>query len=269
VNPQANAEELFKDDDNDGVPNILDREPNTKKGCPVDSHGVILDSDRDGIPDCEDKEPFSPPAYPVDSNGVAIVPPNPCCDTTRYYKAPESVAPEVVPVVVPTPVPGAPAVIDTVTGLPTKPPVIVPVVPKKTITDCSKIDLPFIVFDGETYFVDPQYYGNLHQIAERMQLCPEIKIVVTGYGAARNEQKFNEQLGWNRANAAVDYLVEKYGISRDRFILKYVGQKTAATGTPYERKMKNKSDFRYANEGETGESNPPAPHPGIKAGSNK
>lgn len=321
VNPQAFAEELFKDDDNDGVPNVLDREPNTKKGCPVDSHGVILDSDHDGIPDCEDKEPFSAPTYPVDSNGVAIVPPNPCCDTTRFYKqaplenynnapTPAEQSPTVtpanpentntvVPVVAPVVVPGSTDTVTkttTTTTPPTKsapvvpgktpdktqatpsktqppvvvPPVVTPIpVPTKKITDCSKIELPFVVFDGEKYYVDPQYFGNLHQIAERMQMCPEIKIVVTGYGEARNEQKFNEQLGWNRANAGVDYLVEKYGISRDRFILKYVGSKTVTPGTAYERKMKNKVEFRYANEGETGESNPPAPHPGIKAGQNK
>lgn len=245
VNPQALADELFRDDDSDGVPNILDREPNTKKGCPVDAHGVILDSDHDGIPDCEDKEPFSPPGYPVDSNGVAIIPPNPCCDTTRFYnkRGPNGLIEQA-------------------------PPGELPVTPAH-INDCSKIDLPMVVFDGTTYYVDPQYYGNLHQIAERMQLCPDIRIVVTGYGEAKPDQKFNEQLGWNRANAAVDYLVEKYGISRDRFIIKYVGSKKAATGTLYERRMKNKVDFRYANEGETGESNPPAPHPGIKAGQNK
>ena len=131
------------------------------------------------------------------------------------------------------------------------------------------MELPSTIFDEDKYYLDPQFYGNLHQVAERMQMCPDMKLVVTGYDESRNDQKYNEQLAWNRANAAVDYLVEKYGISRDRFIVKYVGGKKAASGSPYERKMKNKVEFRYANEGETGDSNPPAPHPGLKAGSNK
>jgi outer membrane protein OmpA-like peptidoglycan-associated protein len=131
------------------------------------------------------------------------------------------------------------------------------------------MELPGVMFDLDKYYIDPQYYGNLHQIAERMQMCPDMKLVVTGFDESRNDQKFNEQLAWNRANAAVDYLVEKYGISRDRFIVKYQGGKKAATGTAYEKKMKNKVDFRYSNDGETGDSNPPAPHPGLKAGSNK
>jgi hypothetical protein len=242
VDPAALMEQMFKDDDDDGVPNYLDREPNTPHGCPVDAHGVALDSDHDGIIDCLDKEPYSPPGFPVDSNGVAIIPPNPCCDTTVRR--------------------GGVGGEDS-TGTEIR--------PRRGGTgyDCSKIELPSIVFDEDKYYLDPQYFGNLHQIAERMLMCPDMKLVVTGFDESHNDQKYNEQLGWNRANAAVDYLVEKYGISRDRFIVKYVGGKKAGTGTPYERKMRNKVDFRYANEGETGESNPPTPHPGLKAGSNK
>lgn len=247
MDPQALKDDILKDDDDDGVPNALDKEPDSKKDCPVDTKGVMLDSDKDGIVDCEDSEPFSPPGYPVDSAGKAIIPPNPCCDTTGFgdegFGGPDGT--------------GGPG------GLSNK--------GRKGggNFDCSKIELPSVVFDEDKYYLDPQYFGNLHQIAERMQMCPDMKLVVTGYDESRNDQKYNEQLSWNRANAAVDYLVEKYGISRDRFIVKYVGGKKAATGTAFEKKMKNKVEFRYANEGEQGESNPPSPHPGLKAGSNK
>ena len=248
VDPTGMMEQMFKDDDDDGVPNYLDKEPNTKKGCPVDTHGVALDSDHDGIIDCLDKEPYSPPGYPVDSNGVAIIPPNPCCDTGGLGSSRRGGGE-----------PGGEA--GALGGEGHR--------RGNAGYDCSKIELPAIMFDEDKYYLDPQYYGNLHQIAERMQLCPDTKLVVTGYDESRNDQKFNEQLGWNRANASVDYLVEKYGISRDRFIIKYQGGKKAATGTPFEKKMKNKVEFRYANDGENGDSNPPAPHPGLKAGSNK
>lgn len=269
VDPQSLMEQMFKDDDDDGVPNYLDREPNTPKGCPVDAHGVALDSDHDGIIDCLDKEPFSPPGYPVDSNGVAIIPPNPCCDTTGRAFANANGGAN-----------GAGANGNGINGQngangqngenlengglggagKRK---------GNSGYDCSKIELPAVMFDQDKYYLDPQYYGNIHQVAERMQMCPDMKLVVTGYDESRNDQKYNEQLGWNRANAAVDYLVEKYGISRDRFIIKFQGGKKAAEGTPFEKKIKNKVEFRYSNEGENGDSNPPAPHPGLKAGSNK
>ena len=63
----------FSDDDQDGVINALDQQPNTREGCPVDTRGVTLDSDNDGFVDCEDREPFSPPGYAVDSRGVAEI----------------------------------------------------------------------------------------------------------------------------------------------------------------------------------------------------
>ena len=278
VDPAALMAEMYKDDDDDGVPNYLDRQPNTPKGCPVDEHGVALDSDHDGIIDCLDKEPYSPPGYPIDANGVAIIPPNPCCDTNRFYRN-NIQNNQVVPNQVNPNYPSNPTnpanpiynnnqnnVIDNTgnsSGGGGQ------IFRKQPGYDCSKIELPSVIFDNDKYYLDPQYYGNLHQIAERMQLCPDVKLVSTGFDESRNDQKYNEQLGWNRSNAAIDYLVEKYGISRDRFIVKYQGGKKAAVGTPYEKKMKNKVEFRYANEGESGESNPPAPHPGLKAGSNK
>ena len=49
----------LKDDDNDGVPNAWDEEPDSKEGCPVDTKGRVLDSDRDGVLDCDDKEPHT------------------------------------------------------------------------------------------------------------------------------------------------------------------------------------------------------------------
>lgn len=264
VDPKAVKDDILKDDDGDGVINALDKEPDTKKDCPVDTHGVALDSDKDGVIDCVDKEPFSPPGFPIDSNGVAIIPPNPCCDTTGLGSGDGAdglgmgVGPDGTNGVGPNGVgPNGTAGGGRRRGA------------GGGNYDCSKIELPSVIFDNDKYYIDPQYYGNLHQIAERMQMCPDMKVVVTGYDESRNDQKFNEQLAWNRANAAVDYMVEKYGISRDRFVVKYQGGKKAAEGTPFEKKMKNKVEFRYANDGEGGDSNPPAPHPGLKAGSNK
>ena len=256
MNPDKIKKDMAADTDEDGVPDYLDKEPNTKKGCPVDVKGVILDSDKDGIPDCDDKEPFSPPGYPIDANGVAQIPPNPCCDNA-----------------------GVDTVIDPATGKPMIDPLT-----GKPITkarkgsgasgsrgyDCSKIEMPGVFFEDDKYYIDPAYYSALHQVAEKLQLCPDVRMVVTGESEENINQKYNEQLAYNRSTSVVDYLVEKYGISRDRFLVKYVGDKKPNTSlSPMERKQKRKVDFSYAEEGAKGESNPPAPHPGLKAGSNK
>lgn len=254
ADPDAALRKMLQDTDDDGVPDPLDKEPNTEKDCPVDVKGVALDSDKDGLKDCKDKEPFSNPAYPVDSFGVNIVPPNPCCDTSRFGAnggGRPMLGPDGKPLLGPD---GKPIMSGG----------------GNSISDCSKIELPGLFFDDDKFYVDPSYQGNLHQIAERMQMCPDMKLVVTGFDESKSDLKYNEQLGWNRANTSVDYLVDKYGISRDRFVVKYVGaKKSSKTLTPYERKQSQKVEFKYANEGESGDGNTPPPHPGLKAGSDK
>lgn len=68
---KADPEDMMKDTDGDGIPDMLDREAATPKDCPVDTRGESLDSDGDGVKDCDDKEPYTAPGYPVDPNGVA------------------------------------------------------------------------------------------------------------------------------------------------------------------------------------------------------
>jgi len=230
MDPDKIAEDLNKDDDEDGIPNRLDKEPTSKKDCPVDAKGVMLDSDKDGIVDCEDKEPFSPPGYPIDKFGVAQVPPPACCQEAGKAGGNGS---------------------------------------GKGAYDCSKMELPSIYFDDDKYYLDPNNEGTLHTIAERLQMCPDVRLVVTGKDESKNDRKYNEQLAYNRSSGVIDYLVEKYGVSRDRFIVKYEGGTKAKNATQLEVKRSRKVEFKYAADGETGESNPPAPHPGLKAGSNK
>ncbi|MDG1279505.1 MAG: OmpA family protein [Algoriphagus sp.] len=52
--------DMLKDSDGDGVPDYLDKEPNTPAGARVNSFGVTMDSDGDGTPDHLDNCPFLP-----------------------------------------------------------------------------------------------------------------------------------------------------------------------------------------------------------------
>lgn len=62
--------DMLKDSDGDGIPDYLDKEPNTPAGARVDSFGRTLDSDGDGIPDHLDKCPFAP--GPASNDGCPI-----------------------------------------------------------------------------------------------------------------------------------------------------------------------------------------------------
>ncbi len=60
------------DSDGDGVPDSLDKCPDTPKGAAVDSNGCPLDSDGDGVPDYLDKCPGTPRGVPVDKDGCPL-----------------------------------------------------------------------------------------------------------------------------------------------------------------------------------------------------
>jgi OmpA-OmpF porin, OOP family len=60
------------DSDGDGVPDNLDKCPDTPKGVKVDKDGCPLDSDGDGVPDYLDKCPDTPKGVKVNKNGCTI-----------------------------------------------------------------------------------------------------------------------------------------------------------------------------------------------------
>ncbi len=60
------------DRDGDGVPQNLDRCPDTEAGWPVDRSGCALDSDGDGMPDGRDACPGTHPSAKVGGDGCAL-----------------------------------------------------------------------------------------------------------------------------------------------------------------------------------------------------
>lgn len=224
INPKKALNEALMDDDGDGVPNILDQEPGSREGCNVDTKGIMMDSDKDGLIDCDDKEPYSPAGFPVDNNGVAKVPPPACCE-----------------------------------GMEKK--VSAPQPPKEVSGACAESSLPSVQFDKNKYGVNSSMIPSLKTVGDKMQVCPDMKLVVNGINDKNTTNgKLNEQLSYNRAMEVTNYLSEKFGISRDRFIVRYnlegVGEPEADRAVM----------FRSAQDGESGIGNPPSPHPGLRAG---
>ena len=90
----------------------------------------------------------------------------------------------------------------------------------------------------------------LATIAEKMRNNPNCKVAVIGYGES---SKSAQQLSWDRVNAVIKYLVEKEGISSDRFIFRY-GQSGGEENT---------IDLKDGT-GEEGPNTVPAPHPNLR-----
>jgi outer membrane protein OmpA-like peptidoglycan-associated protein len=202
---------VLDDADGDGVTDQFDLEPNTPKGCPVDTHGVSLDTDGDGVPDCRDKEKITPTqCQPVDADGVGKCPDPQCCKDLKAY-------------------------IDS-NGVGNK--------------KCNIGNLPSITFKGHTVTLSKDGQALLASAAEQLRNNPNCKIAVIGYGES---SKAAQQLSWDRVNAVINYLVEKEGVSSDRFIFRY-GQSGGDENTV---------DLRDGT-GEEGPNTVPAPHPNLR-----
>ncbi|MEO1625425.1 MAG: OmpA family protein, partial [Bacteroidota bacterium] len=199
------------DTDEDGVIDMLDEEKDTKKDCPVDTRGIILDSDGDGIPNCEDEEPHSPPGYQTDSKGVANVPPVEVLTEGDVNKLIDARLSNFVP--------------DT--GL-------------------DDWFLPMVNFNLDKYSIKPTEYGKLHHIATVMKSNPDIRVVATGHTDRLASNCYNDLLSFNRANAAIEYMVAKYNIPRDRFVLNWGGENTAIVPTNGANLINRRVEFAVA-----------------------
>ena len=204
---------VLDDADGDGVTDQFDHEPNTPAGCPVDTHGVSRDTDGDGVPDCKDKE---------------LITPTQCqpVDADGVGKCPDPACCKDIR-----------AMIDSggLGGVGRK---------------CNIGDLPSITFKGRSVTLSSDAQALLATVAEKMRNNPNCKVAVIGYGES---SKSAQQLSWDRVNAVIKYLVEKEGISSDRFIFRY-GQSGGEENT---------IDLKDGT-GEEGPNTVPAPHPNLR-----
>jgi len=70
--PEIKHKIVYIDNDFDGVPDNLDKCPNTPHGVKVDKNGCPVDSDHDGVADYLDKCPNTPQGIKVDKNGCPV-----------------------------------------------------------------------------------------------------------------------------------------------------------------------------------------------------
>lgn len=196
---------------------------------------VLDDADGDGVTDQFDNEPNTPAGAPVDSHGVS--------KDTDGDGVPDFKDKQLI-----TPTECQPVDADGVGKCP-DPECCKNMVAAKPA--CAIGDLPSISFKGKTAAISKDAEAVLATVADRMRNNPTCKVVVTGYG---EPSKASQQLSWDRVNAVINHMVDKQGISIDRFVFRF-GQ---SEGDP------NTVDLRAASEGEEGPNTVPAPHPNLR-----
>ena len=124
-----------------------------------------------------------------------------------------------------------------------------------------------IHFDLDRYNIKPEFYGQLHHVANVMKMCPNVCVAVVGHTDARNTNEYNRVLSFNRAQAAMDYLVTNYGIDRSRFKLMYGGEESPMMGgenakTEAQHYMNRRVEFRICGAGDYDMGRPEGPNAG-------
>jgi len=181
-----NIEEAIADSDGDGIINNVDEEEDTPEGNIVDSHGVTQDSDGDGCPDSEDEEPFSTPLLPIEN----------CVNVRNPNLTPEQEA-QVMEMI-------------------------------KSELDKQNNGLGWalsiVFYDLDKSDIRTSEIPELYKVASLMKKYPDLKVNVKGHTDIRASDDYNMSLSDRRTNASVDYIVNRWGIARDRFIPGHFGE---------------------------------------------
>jgi len=193
---------------------------------------VIADADADGIADQFDKCPGTPAGVAVDSHG--------CPMDTDGDGVPDYMDKQLI-----TPTECQPVDADGVGHCPCN-----PECGGKQTVSCSNIPPAVITFDANASKIKPAAQTQLAVVAAQMQANPTCKVVVIGNG---NGSKIQQQRSWDRVNAIIEYMSEKNGIDRGRFIFQY-GQNGDA----------NSVMIRAAAADEEGPGTVPPPFPNLK-----
>ena len=222
---KKNLKVKLDDADGDGITDQFDLEPNTPAGVAVDSRGRALDSDGDGVPDYKDKELLTrQECFPVNTDGVGTCPESACCKESREKITELQKA------------------IETIQSSGTS-----------VTSSCSLNNLPSIVFKSDGAKLTRDNMKLLDAVSEQMRNNPNCKLKVLGHPEAN---KSSQQKSYDRVDAIIKYLVEKQGISENRFIFAYdAGSGDAKT-----------IDLQGTNE--AGPSTVPAPAPHLKGKQN-
>lgn len=238
----------------------------------------LTDSDGDGVIDMIDQEKNSAAGCPVDTRGVILDSDGDGvvdCKDKEPYSPPGYTVDEDGVADVQTPYLTENEIVELLESRPQ---------PK------AEWFLPMIHFDLDKYYIKPSFYGQLHNVATVMRTHPNLNIVVAGYADNRNPTDYNTVLSYKRANASMEYLMEKYDFPRERFVLQYGGEDEALiadlpdnhnTNLQEEIKhyMNRRVEFRVATaddqnmdapEGpDAGEATPGSSRPGTKYSGNR
>jgi outer membrane protein OmpA-like peptidoglycan-associated protein len=79
-----------------------------------------------------------------------------------------------------------------------------------------------------------------------MLLYKDIRLLVIGYADIIGSEQYNNEISYQRAAATIDYLTNRYSISRERFVLSWKGEKDAVVVDDEDSYMNRRVEFQEA-----------------------
>jgi outer membrane protein OmpA-like peptidoglycan-associated protein len=240
---------LWPDDDGDGVPNHLDKCPDTPKNVKVDAVGCPLDSDGDGIPDYLDKCPGTPKGVAVDAAGCPIdsdgdgVPDylDKCPGTPRGAKVDAKGCP------VDSDGDGVPDYLDKCPGTPRGVPVDKTGCPIKGIEVLGDewMVRGKVLFALNKATIRPEAAEVLLKVANFLKKNPQYMVEIQGNTDNTGAMAWNMQLSMMRADAVKAYLVSN-GVAGGRLTTRAFGpnEPIAPNNTAEGRAKNRRVDFK-------------------------
>ncbi len=211
------------DTDGDGVPDHLDKCPNTPAGCPVDANGCPDDTDGDGVPDCIDKCPNTPKdCSPVDANGCAADSDGDgvkdCID--KCPNTPQGCTVDKNGCPVDSDGDGVPDCLDKCKGT-----------PKNTKVDkdgCPAVGDELMILTGINFAFDSAKLDKasetiIDRAVQNLKRNPQMSVLIEGHTDSIGDEDYNMGLSIRRAQAVKDYMISK-GIAKERLTKKGFGE---------------------------------------------
>lgn len=195
----------------------------TESGCDIDTDG-------DGVSDCFDRCPDTPVGVAVDTHGCPM---DTDGDGVPDYKDKQLI----------TPTECQPSDADGIGNCPD------PECCDEKLPPCGSIRGGSVSFASGSSRLSSSAMSQLASLASQMRQDPGCNVIVTGNG---NSSKVAQQRSWDRVNSIINYMVDRQGVDRGRFVFQY-----GRSGND------NTVDYRSASQGEEGPSNLPPPFPNL------
>lgn len=239
------------DSDNDGVGDYKDECPNTPRDVEVDEKGCALDSDMDGVPNYIDKCPNTEAGLQVDKNGCPDTDMDGVADNLdKCPNTPKGAEVDDEGCPLDSDNDGVPNYLDECENTPAGKQVDENgcATEVKTII---KEEVKKITLSGDTNFefdkanLLPNAYRKLQPVVETMKKYKESRWIIEGHTDAIGSDSYNKKLSQERADAVVDYFIEK-GIDRSRFEIVALGesQPIATNDTQEGRAMNRRVEIK-------------------------